>query len=719
MDDILPDFDRELDVIFGEFRDRDAVHAFVRATRVAKFTGTLYIGYPVLTVDDDRIEFDAVLVSRDRGVVIFDLYSFVGGTRAELTVIPADIAARQEQHHAALFNKLNSFKELRRGRSLIVDLLTVSIHPITDTLVAENESHLVGLSRLADLPILDFSHRLDDEQIRHLNAAIQRISNLRPKKKRDNVVQKNSKGHAIKEIEKQIANLDLWQKRGSIEYVDGPQRIRGLAGSGKTVVLALKAAYLHVKRPEWNIVVTFNTRSLYQQFEALITRFVFAQISEEPDWSKLHIMHAWGGSDRSGVYREAISVSNTVYRDFSTAARLFGYEAAFDGACKEALASLGDTEPALYDMMLIDEAQDLPVSFFRLVYRLVKQPKRIVWAYDDLQNLGDVHMPSEAELFGYDARGRPLVSLKNEVDQPQQDIVLPRCYRNPPWTLVAAHGLGFGIKRPQLVQIFTDPKLWVRLGYSIVDGELTYDRDVTIERNPKAVPDFFAKHLDPLSSLQVVNLPSSAEQYTWVANKINCLISEDELQHSDILIVIPDVRGSKTIGGGVLKALRAAGLQGHIPGQTSSRDEIFRDGSIAVTHIHRAKGNEAPAVFVIDAQFCESAFGIKKRRNILFTAMTRSRAWTFITGTGEGMTEIADEVEKIRAANFQLRFHYPTRTLAEQLAVSSDTDFGELLPVGDEFDDIRQALKKAKSVPWEQLPLDLRHEFAEVYGQGS
>ena len=35
------------------------------------------------------------------------------------------------------------------------------------------------------------------------------------------------------------------QGRAVIETVEGVQRIRGLAGSGKTIVLALKAAYLH------------------------------------------------------------------------------------------------------------------------------------------------------------------------------------------------------------------------------------------------------------------------------------------------------------------------------------------------------------------------------------------------------------------------------------------------------------------------------------------
>ena len=42
------------------------------------------------------------------------------------------------------------------------------------------------------------------------------------------------------------------------------------AGSGKTIVLALKVAYLHAHHPDWTIAVTFNTRSLKGQFERLI-----------------------------------------------------------------------------------------------------------------------------------------------------------------------------------------------------------------------------------------------------------------------------------------------------------------------------------------------------------------------------------------------------------------------------------------------------------------
>jgi superfamily I DNA and RNA helicase len=328
-------------------------------------------------------------------------------------------------------------------------------------------------------------------------------------------------------------------------------------------------------------------------------------------------------------------------------------------------------------------------------------------------------MPSEVELFGVDPQSRPLVSLRNEGDQPQQDIVLPRCYRNPPGTLVTAHGIAFGVKREPMVQMFPDPGLWLRLGYHVIDGQLGYDRDVVLERDPRSVPDFFHRLLAADASLQVRTHGSAAEQYTWVAETIKRLIEEDELQHSDFLVVMPDVRTSRSTSGHVLAALRGVGLQGHIPGQTSSRDEVFREGSIAITHIHRAKGNEAPAVFVIDAQFCDLPYNIKTRRNILFTAITRSRAWTYITGVGDGMARIEEEIRAIRAANYHLAFHYPSRDQIDRLAVSADKTQEDLPLVGDDFDDLRVALKRVKRVPWDQLPADLRQDLKEVYGQGT
>jgi len=259
----------------------------------------------------------------------------------------------------------------------------------------------------------------------------------------------------------------------------------------------------------------------------------------------------------------------------------------------------------------------------------------------------------------------------------------------------------------------------LRLGYEVKSGELAFGHAVTVDRNPKSIPDFFNRLLTPDDTLKVSRHASDQEQYAWVANTIKRLIDDDELQHSDFLIVLPNVRTSRSTSGQILNALRAAALRGHVPGQTSSKDEVFREGSIAITHIYRAKGNEAPVVFVVDAQYCEGQYGIKRRRNILFTAITRSRAWTYITGHGDDMAKIEQEVAAIRAAHFQLAFQYPTREEVTQLAVSSDTAQEELPITGDDFDDLRLALKKARQIPWEKLPADLRRDLMDVYGQGA
>jgi len=696
-----------LDIVYGEYTDLVQVREFVSGVKNSNCSGTLYIGYPVLSIDDGKIEFDALLVSPEKGVVIFDLYS--AGEVVDYAPAAISIASsgRQEQLYAALFNRLNSFKELRKGRSLVVDITTVTINPLVDEAKAEDDFNEISIELLRGFYESIVDSVLSAEQEQHLNAAIQRISNLKPQKKRLNITRDDSRGAIIKRIEEQIANLDLWQKRGSIEYVNGPQRIRGLAGSGKTVVLALKAAYLHVKRPDWDIAITFNSRALYQQFESLLTRFVYSQINDEPDWSKLHIMHSWGDSAKPGIYSKIVHEVGAPYRDFSSASRKWTYSTAFSGACQEVLDALGNKELDLFDMVLIDEAQDLPSPFFKLVYKVVKDPKRIIWAYDDLQNLGDTQLPSPKDLFGVDGKGEALVTLKNKDDYPQEDIVLPRCYRTPPESLVVAHGLGFGIYRSPVVQMFPQPKIWERLGYRLKSGSLQFGEDVELIRDPESVPEFFGRLLKHDEVIQFKRFDDVSLQYDWVAYEIKRLISEEDLQCSDFLIVIPDTYRSKSISARMLMALQKQGLAGRIPGINSSRDSLFAEEMISITHIYRAKGNEAPVVFVIDADYCNQGRELKQKRNILFTAITRSRAWAYVCGTTIAFDGIAAEYANIVDNGYSLNFEYPREEQIPQLSSAADAQ-SLVLEDGDAFSKVRDVLEEVKNVPWEQIPMDIQ-----------
>ncbi|MEL7409314.1 MAG: AAA family ATPase, partial [Cyanobacteria bacterium J06558_2] len=276
---------------------------------------------------------------------------------------------------------------------------------------------------------------------------------------RNYVKKDNSRGARLKKLEDFIANLDRNQSEAVIETVEGVQRIRGLAGSGKTIILALKVAYLHAKHPDWNIAVTFNTRSLKSQFKRLINTFTIEQTSEEPDWSKVKIIHAWGSPKMDGIYFEICKEHGIEYRDFTAARQLAAIEAnnpdlAFDYVCWEALRTIPNFVQ-YYDALLIDEAQDFDKHFLQLCYKIVKNPKRLIYAYDELQSLNNKVMESPEEIFGKDNQGKFNVRLENLPGQPKQDIFLEKCYRNSRPILSSAHALGFGIYHHNgLIQMF-------------------------------------------------------------------------------------------------------------------------------------------------------------------------------------------------------------------------------------------------------------------------
>ena len=678
-----------LDIIFGENSGTSAAQALQGALKAAEANGTLYLGYPVLSTADTKVFVDALLVSPSFGLIAFDLTSPIG-PKLENSA-KSRIAEKQDQIHASIYNKLNSYRELRQGRKLAIEINVITCNPNISVNVEEDSLVVASPDNLHVL--MRQFNGIPEELFRITNAAIQRVSTLRPPKKREDVKRGNSRGSIIKEIERKIANLDAWQNRGAIEYTEGPQRIRGLAGSGKTVVLALKAAYLHARHPEWTIVVTFNTRALYQQFRSLIRRFTFDQIEDEPDWTKLLVLHAWGSQREAGVYSMVCDAYEQAATDFRTADNKYP-SGPFDGVCKEALAAIKKSgAKKLFDAVLVDEAQDLPRSFFRMVYKVSGRPHRVIFAYDDLQNLGDYEMPSEQELFGTDKDGNPLVTLRNEPDRAKEDIVLPVCYRNTPWALASAHALGFGIYRSEgLVQMFEEPSIWPRIGYEVERGHLELGASVRVKRRPDSYPDYFLELLGPDDAILAEAFDTEAHQYEKLALDIKKNLDQDELEHEDILIVVPDAWTSKKVGARVMSALAKVEINSHLVGVTSSRDEIFRPNSVAITHIYRAKGNEAPMVYLVNADYCQSGFELNRKRNVLFTGITRSRCWVRIFGVGDAMKALSNELARVRTENFELNFKYPNQ---EEIAKMSRVHRDMTL---EERQDWKQKLNVLKDV---------------------
>jgi superfamily I DNA and RNA helicase len=534
---------------------------------------------------------------------------------------------------------------------------------------------------LAVLASLDWDQP-DDTVFDAAVSALQSISTIRRGRAR-NPEKPNSRGARLQALEQSIATLDALQSKAVIETVDDVQRIRGLAGSGKTIVLALKAAYLHAQHPKWDIAVTFNSRALKNHFERLITTFSIEQTGEEPDWEKLRILPAWGapgGGRREGIYHEFCVANDIEYLDYRTAQARWQSQGAFEGVCRKALSEVDDPR-GLYDAVLVDEAQDLPIEFLRICYWGLRNPKRLVYAYDELQNLsGGAGLPSALEIFGIGKSGKPLVSFDaGRVGSARRDIILEKCYRNSRPVLVTAHALGFGTYRvPErnerigLVQMFDQPDLWTDIGYEITEGQLEDGHDVTLARTPETSPLFLEEH-SPLSDLiQFKTFASDDAQATWIADEIQANLRIDELRYDDIVVINTNPLTSRTNFGAVRKALLDRNILSHLAGVDTDAEVFYKHDvdSITCTGIFRAKGNEAGMVYIINAEEAfSSTLSLARVRNRLFTAITRSKAWVRVVGVGLEMEALTTEFQRVVNADFSLQFRYPNERERTQLQI--------------------------------------------------
>lgn len=692
--------------------------------RHEKYDGFLYIGYPIIGTAEGPYPIDALLVSKSKGLVVFNLVEArdVSG-----------IQDAQDDSYNKLQSKLRAHKTLMKGRDLQVPIYPVTFAPVRDDAVGLSTDDYPVCNEASLEAWLDTCDWGDAGVFESLVAVIQAISTIRKGRKKRDIQKADSRGAKLKRLEDSIANLDNLQGKAVIETVDGVQRIRGLAGSGKTIVLALKAAYLHAQHPDWKIAVTFHTRSLKGQFRQLINTFTIEQTNEEPDWENLHILQSWGapgGGDRHGLYYEFCQTNGLEYFDYGMAKRRFGRGYEFDGVCNKALGECPQLSP-VYDAILVDEAQDFPPSFLKLCYEMLKPEKRLVYAYDELQNLSSQSLPSPEEIFGKNPDGTPRVRFAPaQPGRPQQDVILEKCYRNSRPVLATAHALGFGIYRNPdadigtgLVQIFDNNQLWLEVGYEVTGGELSDGREVTLSRTESSSPLFLENHSTTDDLIQFHCFGSKEEQSEWVAEEIKKNLDQDELRTDDIVVINPDPLSTRDSVGPIRKILFQKGVNSHLAGVDTSPDIFFdADGdSVAFTGIFRAKGNEAGMVYIINAQDCYSSFGRSAGvRNRLFTAITRSKGWVRVLGVGNGMQQLMQEFEQVKANNFNLKFCYPTEEQRKHLNIvnrdMSEDERRRVRKKKDEFAQLLDDLEAGRVFP-EDLGADQLRRLRTLLGR--
>jgi superfamily I DNA and RNA helicase len=195
--------------------------------------GQLFTGYPIISAADGRHPIDAVFVSPQQGVVVFDL---VEGRNLD------GYPDRQDESATRLQQRLLGHRDLVSKRRLLVEITPVSFAPAVQVLPDAAENYrLANAATLAEVIGGVQWDNASTELYERTLSAIQNISTVRQARTPRHISSPQSRGAKLGHLEDSIATLDMLQSKAVIETVDGVQRIRGLAGSGKTIVLALKA----------------------------------------------------------------------------------------------------------------------------------------------------------------------------------------------------------------------------------------------------------------------------------------------------------------------------------------------------------------------------------------------------------------------------------------------------------------------------------------------
>jgi superfamily I DNA and RNA helicase len=423
----------------------------------------------------------------------------------------------------------------------------------------------------------------------------------------------------------------------------------------------MKAAHLHMTKPNETILVTFFTKSLRSPIQNMITKFFRHYTEVDPDWTKINILHGWGGSNANGAYSDASRRAGRIPMNYSAArsAAPAGVDP-FQYACADLVAT-GSVQ-AYYDHVLIDEGQDFPAAFYQLCFLLTKgtrDKKSIVWAYDELQNILNVKMPSAEELFGFDENHEPCISLDRAAaglpPGAVNDTVLSKCYRNQREVLTTAHAMGFGIYS-DIVQLLESPDHWRDVGYIVQADTFETGKQVEILRPEGNSP----------VSLQGEGLPDvikyhSAndfeEEIDWVV-KDACSFLQGGLSPEDIIVIALDDRNARNYFKRLSASFSMAGIAtNNIHADPYSEPPFSISDKITLSTVYRAKGNEAAVVYVVGVD----AIWLRQRseRNKLFVAFTRTKAWLRVSGCKGATIAIGNEIDSAAADFPYLRFKMP------------------------------------------------------------
>lgn len=407
---------------------------------------------------------------------------------------------------------------------------------------------------------------------------------------------------------------DEQQRLSEADWADGPRLVRGVAGSGKTIVLATAAAR-YLQRATRTQALLFPDPTALRPHEPRVLAVCFNR-SLAP-LLRDRISHAWRQRSDSPFPAANIEVTSFNRLLFLLSTRgLWTYRKVGDADERERSVDYLDAlrkkrllDPAavdrqLFDAIFIDEGQDFLPEDYKLLLQLCRgseaanadetaRPNFFVF-YDDAQNLYGRPRPNWLSL-GLEIRGRA--------------TVMSRCFRNTRPIVEAATNVLYGTRAEEGARIpsrdFADLPTLVSRGLVKQDaGGLMRLR--------------FAPRNGPFPSLSV--FAGEEQELRAAAAHVKSLIVDHHVRPQDIFVLASKQQKIQQLVR-LIEAMKLPGVRDiHLTFQR--KDELLGlPERLTFSTIHSSKGHDAACVVLISAnEISENVDG----RSSFYVAATRA-----------------------------------------------------------------------------------------------
>lgn len=399
-----------------------------------------------------------------------------------------------------------------------------------------------------------------------------------------------------------IRTMDLHQENLAKQIGDKNRLIRGVAGSGKTLILASRAKMLSKEHPDWKILILCYNISLANAIQQMVGHML-----NEPE-------NLFDFDFTSDVAESPKDHKNVMVRNFHS--WLKNDLKIREQQIPEIITKIENKEAIMptYDAILIDEGQDFESDWLRLVSCLINEDTQSLLLVEDRAQTIYKRKRSYVQDTGLSFQGRSKVLSIN--------------YRNTSqivkfaWDFYREHS------------VFKN---------KVVDREL--EGDIIAPQSTKR------KGPEP----GIIKAKSFTEEMNIVARQIKKLHDVKKVPYHEMLILYRVKRTYKTlIIDTIMRALKEHGIDHYwiAENEQTKRNYEKEDGRVKISTIDSSKGLDYQAVFIVNADSMPFPLEEDKEREVslLYIGMTRAKEYLCISYSGDSeFTAYLDIIVKERA----------------------------------------------------------------------